>query len=87
MFENCTYSWSKGKQRNYEQIYKSINKVIDERAQEVRSMVLINIKIFNKFENLVILLSEQKFGDFGGGGDYIILIIKTNMHQNRFRIY
>ena len=33
-------------------------------------MVLINIKIFNKFENLVILLSEQKFGDFGGG-DYI----------------
>ena len=31
-------------------------------------MVLINIKIFNKFENLVILLSEQKFGDFGGGG-------------------
>ena len=30
-------------------------------------MVLINIKIFNKFENLVILLSEQKFGDFGGG--------------------
>ena len=25
------------------------------------------IKIFNKFENLVILLSEQKFGDFGGG--------------------
>ena len=33
-------------------------------------MVLINIKIFNKFENLVILLSEQKFGDFGGGGLY-----------------
>ena len=31
-------------------------------------MVLINIKIFNKFENLVILLSEQKFGNFGGGG-------------------
>ena len=39
-------------------------------------MVLINIKIFNKFENLVILLSEQKFGDFGGG-DYISIWFKS----------
>ena len=41
-------------------------------------MVLINIKIFNKFENLVILLSEQKFGDFGGGGLYYIISNSIN---------